>query len=409
MTIQNAGNDTATMAGRPVSSISAQIFVLAALASVGSFATSILLPSLPSIAKTLNVSTAAVASTISVYLAVFALGQLAVGPLSDRFGRWKPVVFGLAIFVAGSVWCEFSKDLPTLLIGRSIQALGACAASVLSRAIARDLLSGEELTRTLAFVMVAMSAAPGFSPLIGGLLDSTFGWRSEFFAVGLFGLLVMAAFLRYVGETHRFDVKTSMQPLAIAKVYWNLATDIRFIAPAGTIGLFMGSIFAMFSVTPRILIDGLDYTPLQLGLFFAATVFVVFGSGIFAPRLAKMVGHSRATIAGLVIAAFGAATLLASHFLPHTIWGYLLPVVIFLSGFGMVSPLATATTLLPFGDRAGSASALLGFLQMAGASVGVAVTASIASATLAIGLVQAAMTLLGLGLYLIGLRATRAQ
>ena len=103
------------------------------------------------------------------------------------------------------------------------------------------------------------------------------------------------------------------------------------------------------------------------------------------------------------------ATLLAAHFLPHTIWGYLLPVIVFLSGFGMVSPLATATTLQPFGDRAGSASALLGFLQMAGASLGVAVTASIASATLAIGLVQAAMTLLGLGLYLIGLRATRAQ
>lgn len=409
MTIQNAGNDTAMVAGRPVSSISAQIFVLAALASVGSFATSILLPSLPSIAKTLNVSTAAVASTISVFLAVFALGQLAVGPLSDRFGRWKPVVFGLAIFVAGSVWCEFSTDLPMMLIGRSIQALGACAASVLSRAIARDLLSGEELTRALAFVMVAMSAAPGFSPLIGGLLDSTFGWRSEFFAVGVFGLLVMTAFLRYVGETHRFDVKTSMQPLAIAKVYWNLATDIRFIAPAGTIGLFMGSIFAMFSVTPRILIDGLGYTPLQLGLFFAATVFVVFGSGIFAPRLAKMIGHSRATIVGLAIAAFGGATLLASHFLPHTIWGYLLPVIVFLSGFGMVSPLATATTLQPFGDRAGSASALLGFLQMAGASLGVAVTASIASATLAIGLVQATMTLLGLGLYLIGLKATGAR
>lgn len=409
MTIENAGDDASMMAGRPVSSASPQVFVLAALASVGTFATSILLPSLPSIAKTLNVSTAAVASTISVYLAVFALGQLAVGPISDRFGRWKPVVFGLAIFVAGSAWCEFSNDLPTMLVGRCIQALGACSASVLSRAIARDLLSGEELTRAFAFITVAMAAAPGFSPLIGGLLDTGFGWRSEFFAVGVFGLLVIAAFLRYVGETHNFDIKTSMQPLAIAKTYWNLATDIRFIAPAGTIGLYMGAIFAMFSVTPRVLIDGLGYTPLQLGLFFAATVFVVFGSGIFAPRLAKMIGHSQATIVGLSIGAFGAGTLLACHFLPHTIFGYLLPVIVFLAGMGMVTPLATATTLQPFGDRAGSASALLGFLQMAGASIGVAVTAAIASATLAIGLVQAALTLLGLGLYLIGMRTARAK
>ena len=157
MTVQSAGGDTATMSGRPASAVSAQIFVLAALASVGTFATSILLPSLPSIARTLNVSTAAVASTISVYLAVFALGQLLVGPVSDRYGRWKPVVAGLLIFIAGSIWCELSNDLPTLLVGRGIQALGACAASVLSRAIARDLLSGEELTRALAFITIAMA------------------------------------------------------------------------------------------------------------------------------------------------------------------------------------------------------------------------------------------------------------
>ncbi|MBI3699535.1 MAG: multidrug effflux MFS transporter [Afipia sp.] len=409
MTIENAAKNAPTTAGRPVSSLSPEVFVLAALASVGTFATSILLPSLPSIARTLGVSTAQVASTISVYLAVFAVGQLAVGPVSDRFGRWKPVVFGLSIFIAGSVWCEFSNDLPTMLIGRCIQALGACSASVLSRAIARDLLSGEELTRAFAFITVAMAAAPGFSPLIGGLLDTTFGWRTEFLAVGIFGLIVIAAFLRYVGETHNFDNKTSMQPLAIAKVYWDLATDIRFIAPAGTIALSMGALFAMFSVTPRVLIDGLGYTPLQLGFFFAGTVFVVFGSGIFAPRFAKMIGHSQATVVALSIALLGGAVLLAGHFLQHTIWSYLLPVIVFLSGFGMITPLATATSLQPFGDRAGSASALLGFLQMGGASVGVAVTASIASATLAIGLVVAALTSLGLALYLAGLRTIRAK
>ncbi len=402
MTVQNAA--TGTTAGRPTSSISAEILVLAALASVGTFATSILLPSLPSMAKSLNVSTAEVTSTISVYLAVFAIGQLFVGPISDRYGRWKPVMFGLAIFVAGSLWCEFSNDLPTLLFGRCIQATGACAASVLSRAIARDLLSGEELTRALAFVTVAMAAAPGFSPLIGGLLDSTFGWRSEFLTVAIFGAMVAACFLRFVGETHNFDLKTSMSPLAIARVFRNLLTDIRLVAPSGTIALFMGALFAMFSVTPRILMDGLGYTPLQLGLFFASTVFVVFGSGMFAPRLAKMIGHSQATVVGISIATCGAFALLIGHFLPHTIWSYLLPVLLYLSGFGMITPLATASALQPFGDRAGSASALLGFMQMAGASLGVALTASIASATLAIGVVQVLFSVLGLALYLIGLK-----
>lgn len=404
MTVQNADAGDELAAARAPTSISADIAVLAALAAVGSFATSILLPSLPSIAKTLNVSTAAVASAISVYLAVFAIGQLIVGPLSDRYGRWKPVMFGLGIFVAGSIWCEFSNDLPTLLVGRSIQALGACAASVLSRAIARDLLSGEALTRALAFIMVAMSAAPGFSPLIGGLLDATFGWRSAFFAVGLFGAVVALAYYRYVGETHQADKKVSMHVPAIMRGYWALFTDRRFIAPAGAIGLFMGAIFAMFSVSPRVLIDGLGFSPIQLGLFFAGTVFVVFGAGMAAPRLAIRIGHGRATVIGLVLATAGGVLLLLAHWVTPTIWSYLIPVLIFLTGFGMVSPLATATTLQPFGDRAGLASALLGFLQMAGASVGVVLTASIASATLAVGAVQAALTMLGLILYLAGQR-----
>ena len=409
MTIQNIGDDDTVIVTRTPSSILARVSVLAALAAVGSFATNILLPSLPSMAKDLNVSTAAVSSTISVYLAVFAVGQLIVGPLSDRYGRWKPVIFGLGIFVLGSIWCEFSTTLPMMLVGRTIQALGACAASVLSRAIARDLLSGEELTKALAFIMVAMSAAPGFSPLIGGLLDATTGWRSEFLVVGLFGATVALAYFGCVGETHRPDSNVSIQLTAILRGYWNLLTDRRFLAPAGAIALFMGALFAMFSVSPRVLIDGLGFSPIQLGLFFATTVIAVFASGMAGPRLAIRLGHARATIIGLVIAVTGGVLLLGAHWAEHSLWTYLGPIMVFLIGFGMVNPLATATALQPFGDRAGLASALLGFLQMAGAAVGVVLTASITSATLAIGVVQAALTMLGLILYLTGQRAVPAR
>lgn len=407
MTIQNLSENEVQAQQTPA--ISARIVVLAALASVGSFATSILLPSLPSMAKSLNVSTADVASAISIYLAVFAAGQLVVGPLSDRYGRGKPVVIGLLIFLAGSLWCEFATDLPMLLVGRVIQGFGACAASVLSRAIARDLLSGEALTRALAFIMVAMSAAPGFSPLIGGMLESTFGWRSEFFVVGIFGAIVALCYWKYVGETHRPDGNVSIQPTAILRAYAGLLTDIRFLAPAGTIGLFMGAIFAMFSGTPRVLIDGLGLSPIQLGLFFAGSVFVVFASGMLAPRLAIKIGHTQATIVGIVIATLGGTALLAAHWVDHSVWSYLLPVIVFLAGFGMVSPLATATSLQPFGDRAGLASALLGFLQMAGAAIGTMLVASITSATLAVGAVQASLTILGLLLYLTGSRPVEAR
>ena len=393
---------------RPVTtaptSIRGRIIVLAALASVGTFATSILLPSLPSIAKSMNVSTAAVASAVSMYLAVFAAGQLVVGPLSDRYGRWKPVVFGLCIFVLGSVWCEFSTDLPTLLVGRCIQALGACAASVLSRAIARDLLSGEALTRGMAFITVAMAAAPGFSPLIGGLLDSTFGWRSEFFVVALFGAIVGFSYFRFVGETHRPDSTVPVRISGILRGYGELVIDRRFIAPAGTIGLAMGGLFAIFTGSPRIVIEDLGFSAIQLGVFFASTVVAVFGSGMMAPRIALHVGHRRATVIGLSIAFAGGIALALTHWIESSIWSYFTCVMIFLSGFGMISPLATATALQPFGDRAGLASALLGFLQMAGATLGVVLTALIANATLAVGAVQAMLTLSGLILYLAGTR-----
>src|SRR4051812_37179842 len=167
-------------------SMTAQIAVLATLAAIGTLATNILLPSLPQMAASLDVSTAEVTSSITVFLAVFAAGQLAVGPISDRYGRRMPVMAGFVVFIAGSVWCALAADLPNLLIGRVIQAAGACSTSVLSRAIARDLYSGAALGRAMALIMVAMAAAPGFSPLLGGALDHALGWRSEFVFVAVF-------------------------------------------------------------------------------------------------------------------------------------------------------------------------------------------------------------------------------
>ena len=117
------------------------------------------------------------------------IGQLAVGPISDRYGRRWPVLAGFPVFIAGSIWCGLAEDLPSLLTGRVIQAAGACATSVLSRAIARDLFSRRGAGRAMALIMIAMAAAPGFSPLLGGALDHSFGWRSEFAFVGTFAAI----------------------------------------------------------------------------------------------------------------------------------------------------------------------------------------------------------------------------
>src|SRR5450631_3932592 len=216
-----------------VSSTFSQIAVLAALAATGTLATNVLLPSLPQMAASLHVSTADVTSSITVFLAVFAVGQLAVGPISDRYGRRWPVLTGFAVFCAGSIWCGLATDLPGLLVGRVIQAAGACSTSVLSRAIARDLFSGAALGRAMALIMIAMAAAPGFSPLLGGALDHYFGWGSEFVLVGAFAVIGALGYDAVLGETHH-ATRTPLNPLAIARNYFSLIADRRFLIPAAT-------------------------------------------------------------------------------------------------------------------------------------------------------------------------------
>ena len=290
--------------------------MLAALAATGTLATNILLPSLPQMALALNVSSAAVTSAITVFLAVFAIGQLAVGPISDRYGRRWPVLTGFAVFCAGSIWCAFAHDLTGLLIGRSIQAAGACSTSVLSRAIARDLFSGAALARAMALIMIAMAAAPGFSPLLGGALDHYFGWRSEFAVVGVFAATGAIAYDLVFGETHR-STRIPLNPLAIARTYLSLIVDRRFLVPAATVSLIMGGLFAMFAAAPRILIEGLQFKPIQLGLFFAGTVMVVFSAGMVATRLAPRFGLDRSIKGGVLVATAGSiAILLVSLLIP---------------------------------------------------------------------------------------------
>jgi DHA1 family bicyclomycin/chloramphenicol resistance-like MFS transporter len=380
-------------------STTAQIAVLATLAAIGTLATNILLPSLPQMAASLNVTTAAVTASITVFLVVFAIGQLAVGPISDRYGRRIPVLAGFVVFIAGSIWCGLATDLPSLLTGRVIQAAGACSTSVLSRAIARDLFSGAALGRAMALIMIAMAAAPGFSPLLGGALDHTLGWRSEFAFVGVFAAIAAVAYAAVLGETHN-STRIPLNPLAIAKTYLGLSADRRFLIPAATVALIMGGLFAMFSAAPRVLIEGLHFTPIQLGLFFAGTVMVVFGAGMLATKLAPRFGLDRSIQGGLLLAAAGSiAILLVSMFDPRFL-PFLAGMSVFLLGMGIVNPLGTAQALSPFGEKAGAASALLGFWQMMGAAIGVWLAATIShQAMFALGIVLTAASLLALLLY----------
>jgi DHA1 family bicyclomycin/chloramphenicol resistance-like MFS transporter len=353
--------------------------VICAFAATGILSTNIFLPSLPAIAADLRVSSAAVTSTITVFLAIVAVGQLIAGPLSDRLGRKMPILTGLCIFVVGTMWCAFAADLPGLLIGRSIQAAGACIFVVLARAIARDLFDGEPLASTMAWITIATAAAPGFSPLLGSGLDHLFGWRAEFAFVAAFAIGAGAAYAAFVGETRPASAR-SAHPFGMAGTYLGLMRDARFAVPARTTSLMMAGLFAVFSAAPRILLEGFGLSPVMLGLLFAGVVFLVFGAGMLAPKLSTRFGLHRATLIGLVTASAGAAALLLAVLLARN-WlpPFLAAASIFLFGLGIVSPLLSAAALSPFGDRAGAAAALFGFAQMAGAACGASLAAVVAT------------------------------
>jgi DHA1 family bicyclomycin/chloramphenicol resistance-like MFS transporter len=370
---------TVSASGLKERTVSACIGVICAFAAMGTLATNIFLPSLPSMAASLHVSSAAVTAAITIYLAIFALGQLIVGPLSDRFGRRPLILIGLCLFVAGTIWCARAEELSDLLIGRSIQASGGCAALVLSRAIARDLFEGQMLAKVMAAITIATAAAPGFSPLLGGALDHFLGWRSEFYFVAIFAIGAVAAYAMLVGETIR-SARTSINPLTVAGSYLALIRDARFVVPARTAGLLMVGLFAIFSSTPRVLAESFGFSPITLGLLFAGVVFVVFGAGMLATKLSARLGLHRATTVGLAITVAGSIALLCAVLAAkETFPPFLAAIAVFLFGLGIASPLSSAAALSPFGNKAGVAAALLGFTQMAGGAAGALLAAAISS------------------------------
>lgn len=383
------------------------LFLLAGLAALGALSTNIILPAFPDMGGSLGVSTKELGILLSSFFVAFAVGQLVVGPLSDRFGRRWLVLGGLAVFLIGSALCAMATSLPWLVAGRVVQAFGVCAASVLSRAIARDLFDGEALARALALIMVAMAAAPGFSPLLGSALNGLFGWRGAFVLVGVLGLVLAVHYVVGTGETLAANQRVRVSTRTVMKGYLRLLLDPRFVAPAVSVSFVLGGLYTFFAAAPAILMEGLGFSSPGLGLFFATTVFVVFAAGLLAPRLAHRWGPWPVATAGIVVALAGGVMLLVNT---QGITMFSLSIAVFLLGMGLVNPLGTAITLQPFGTQAGMASALLGFLQMGSAGLAISVASSLdLTAYTSLGVILAGSAMLALLVFLIGWRRSSRQ
>lgn len=344
------------------------VALLACLSAISVLSTNIILPAFPEIGHELGVTSRELGLTLSSFFITFAFAQLLVGPLADHYGRKRFVLGGLALFVIGTLVAGFAGTLDVLIAGRVIQALGVCAAAVLARAIARDLFDGETLGRALSLTMIATAAAPGFSPLLGSLLTTAMGWRAIFVMVGAAAVLIAWFYARSLGETLPPGRRTALSAASVVSAYGRLLREGRFILPAASVSLLMSGLFASFAAAPAILMSGMGLSSLQAGLYFAATVFVVFAAGLAAPRLAHRFGSRTITTLGLATALLAGALLLIGPKNPSLGW-YSLSMVIFLWGMGLANPLGTAITMSPFGKEAGLASALLGFLTMGAAAI----------------------------------------
>lgn len=347
--------------------------ILGLLSAIGPVAIDMYLPALPTIGQSLGASIGAVQASLMAFFLALGLGQIIYGPVSDMVGRKPPLYFGLALFAIGSVGCALAPDIHTLVAMRFVQGLGACAGSVVPRAVVRDLYTGHEALRLMSTLMLVFSVSPILAPLAGSLLIEWQGWRSTFWFMLAAGLLGLALVATQLGETRPREQRAASSWRQALRGYAALLRDRHFLGLV-LIGAFgVSSFFAYLANSSFVLIDHYGLTPRQYSVVFAANAASFIGMSQLTGRLGKRFG----LVPMVRVASWGYAgtmSLLLALFLLGADGLPVLLVLLFVGyGFlGLIIPTSAILALEEHGPIAGTASALMGTLQFA---VGAAVMA----------------------------------
>ena len=344
----------------------APMALLVAMMVSSQIAITIFLPSLPSMADDLGTSQAAVQIIISAYLGAFGLAQLVVGPLSDAFGRRRPLLIGLILFTVASAACAAAPNITFLIVARIFQAVGGCASIVIVRAIIRDTTDGAGSTRAMANLGMALGVTPAVAPLIGGQLEVAFGWQASFLATAAFGAAVTLATFISLQETLPPADRRTTQASDLARTYWRLVRMPVFVGYGLSVG-FTGAAFQAFiagAAVAYIVVMGVPPEALGFYIISVAVAYVIGNYG--SSRLSYRVGRhtmiwigSSLTITGTLLSVILALAGLAT---PITL---IVPLTIYSFGSGFVVPNALAGGLNAVEPPyAGAAAALGGFAQM---------------------------------------------
>lgn len=344
--------------------------LVAALTALPALSIDMGLPALPAMAAAFGVGPEAAQLSIGLFLAGFAAAQLACGPLSDRFGRRPVLLAGLGLFAAAGLGCAAAPTLPVLLAGRVLQGVGACAGTVLARAVIRDLFSGEAAAARLAQAAAIMALAPMLAPGVGVLVLSALGWRAIFGLLGLCGLLLALAAALGLPETIPARDRGALAPRVLARNAAGFFRCRQALGHALVAAFLFGGMFAYVAASPFALMQALGVGPAGFSALFALTACGILAGSLASPRAVRAAGRRRVVLGGLGLGAAAGLLLLGSAVAGWSgIAAAVVPVALYTFARGLVVPVATAAAMEPMGHAAGLASGLIGALQMAAAAL----------------------------------------
>ncbi|MDF2487793.1 MAG: major facilitator transporter [Pseudomonas sp.] len=367
------------------------LLILGALSAFGPLAIDFYLPAFPAMAQAFVTDEKHVQTTLAAYFLGLSIGQLAYGPIADRFGRRLPLLFGVGLFTLASLACAFAPSLDALIVARFVQALGGCAGMVLSRAIVSDKCDAVGSAKVFSQLMLVMGLAPILAPMLGGVLVNVGGWQSIFIVLGLFSALCLVAV--GLGLPESLPAHQPRQPLSGAlRSYGRLLGDRVFLGHALTGGIAMAGMFAYIAGSPFVFIKLYGVPAEHYGWLFGANAagFILMAQ-VNARMLAKRGPAWLLVRAVWLYLAAGLALMAVASMRPAQLWPLLVPLFVCIASLGCIIPNASACAMSGQGARAGSASALLGCLQFsvaagAAALVGVLHDGSALPMTQVIGL-----------------------
>ena len=341
------------------------IFILGLLSAIGPFSIDMYLPGFPAIAKDLHTTVGNVSLSLSSFFIGISAGQFLYGPLIDRFGRKRPLYFGLSVYLLTSVGCAMASSVNALIVLRFLQALGSCAGMVTSRAMVRDLFAVKDNAKVFSLLMLVVGVSPIIAPTLGGYLTAALGWRYIFILLALIVAGILAGVYFTLPETRPPDTSLSLKPVPIIKNFVAVMKDPQFYTYAFTGAVASAGLYAYIAGSPYVFMELFKVSEKQYGWIFALVAMGLIGASQLNSVLLKAYESRQIikvallcqTVTGLLLFT-GTATGLLDLF--STIFF----IFIFLCCQGFTFPNSSALSLAPFSKNAGSASALLGGIQM---------------------------------------------